>query len=392
MYVANLALTDFRSYRQLAIEFGPGVIVLSGPNGQGKTNIIEAIGYVSSLTSHRSTADAPLIHSQAERAIVQTTVVRAERRIRLALEISAGRAAAPSINGVLQRRRRDVMGILRTVVFAPEDLGIVKGDPEIRRRFLDTLLIQLNPRMAGEIADYERVARQRSSLLKSLGGLRRAGRRADLHTLEVWDEHLAEYGARLAVARQELVARLQPHAASIYCGLAGSDTPARLHYRHAIDDVDPGATPDSVLQFDGPHVTGQPVVEVKGRLTAAMGVLRDKEIERGVNLVGPHRDDLQLHIGPLPARTHASHGESWSFALALKLAAFAALNEVEGGPAVLVLDDVFAELDQQRRDALCELTAAAEQVIVTAAVPMDLPSRLGGRRYRVEGGQVTYVP
>ena len=405
MHVSHLSLADFRSYRQVDLELEPGVNAFVGPNGQGKTNLVEAVGYVATLGSHRVSTDAALVRAGAERAVVRTRVVRGDRASTIDLEITAGRANRARINRAPVPRVRDVVGILRTVLFAPEDLVLVKGDPDARRRFLDDLMILVSPRLAGVLADYERVLRQRSALLKSAGGGRRRGRPSgpddagspDLRTLDVWDAKLAVLGAEIVAVRERLVAALAPYVADAYDRVSSGQGAAEIAYRSslaaALDAPGPGAS--------GRGAPGAPA-ELEAQLLEAMARLRPKEIERGVCLVGPHRDDLVLTLGGLPAKGYASHGESWSFTLALRLASYSLLTEGvvgdddlwvadsrEDGEPVLVLDDVFAELDVRRRQRLADLVAPARQVLVTAAVPGDVPASLVGARFDVLGGEVT---
>lgn len=380
MYVAHLSLLDFRSYPSLEVDFDPGVVALVGPNGQGKTNAVEAIGYLAALTSHRVGSNAPLIRMGADRAGIGVTARHGERTIKVALEIGSGRPAPPSVNGVKQTRHRDAAGIVRSVVFGPDDLSLVKGDPGFRRRFMDLLLVQRNPRWAGELGDYERVAKQRASLLKSLGSLRRAGRRAEDSTMEVWDDRLAGLGARIGVARSELVEQLTPHFTAAYQDIAGAGPAPGLKYV---------ASGEPEGEGDSDAAKRRTVEEEKARLLDVIVGVKDREIERGVNLVGPHRDELEIRLGPMPAKGYASHGESWSLALALRLAAFEILADGSGGTPVLILDDVFAELDAARRDALVKMVRRAEQTVITAAVPADLPSALAPAIYRVQGGTVS---
>jgi DNA replication and repair protein RecF len=386
MYVSHLSLVDFRSYEHVELPLEPGITALIGPNGQGKTNLIEAIGYVATLGSHRVPGDAPLIRSGAERAVVRLRAERAGRSATVEIEILPGRANRARVNAGSPVRPREVLGIVRTVLFAPEDLSLVKGDPDGRRRFLDDLLVQLTPRLAGVLSDLDRVLRQRSALLKSAGGAARASRGTpDLRTLDVWDAKLAQIGAEVIVARRALVAELRPHLELAYAEVSAGDGAAAIAYRSSLDAA-----------LDGPtdKTAGRDLVEAQ--LLEAMGRLRPKEIERGVSLVGPHRDDLLLELAGLPARGYASHGESWSFALALRLSAYRLLSGGtdgwgEGGEPVLLLDDVFAELDARRRTRLAELVAGAGQVIITAAVPQDVPELLVGSRVDVMGGEVTRV-
>jgi DNA replication and repair protein RecF len=478
VHLTRLALTDFRSYAGAELSLEPGVSTLLGPNGQGKTNLVEAAAYVATLGSHRVATDAPLVRSGAERAILRAAVTSGGRDSLVEIEINPGRANRARLNRAPVTRPRQVLGVLRTVLFAPEDLALVKGDPEQRRRFLDDLLVASAPRYAGVRADYERVLRQRTALLKSLRGrpgrAGRSGARAYAHvgppreagyggagrdgasqngtvqngtvqngavqngavqneavqneavqneavqneadqdglgqdgtgqdglgqdgaprngrpgslagpaarTLDVWDEHLATAGAELLAARIALTATLRPLVARSYGAVAGAGAvEASISYRQS-------------LRIPGLSGTAEPAepaadaARLADGLREALAAVRGEELERGVCLVGPHRDDLELRIGDLPARGYASHGESWSMALALRLSAFDALRG-DGDDPVLLLDDVFAELDTGRRERLAGLVAGAEQVLVTAAVPADVPAALQGARFDVGGGRVT---
>ncbi|MGN6240122.1 MAG: DNA replication/repair protein RecF [Cellulosimicrobium cellulans] len=433
MYVSHLSLVDFRSYESVDVELVPGVNALVGPNGQGKTNLVEAIGYVATLASHRVAGDAALVRAGATRAVVRTRVVRGDRASTVELEIASGRANRARINRSPAKRPRDVLGIVRTVLFAPEDLALVKGDPDGRRRFLDQLAVLLVPRVAALLADYERVLRQRGALLKSATALRgrRATRRtraaepppdddaaegtsSPLATLEVWDARLASLGAEITALRLQLVAALTPYVAEAYEQVSAGQGEAQIAYRSSVDEaLDPDGAADGVpprgepgTDVDGPTSGLPDAPTLEKRMLDAMRAVRAKEIERGVNLVGPHRDDVVLTLGGLPAKGYASHGESWSFALALRLASYRLLKD--GAPAgldsllwadqwgpdgepVLVLDDVFAELDVRRRERLAELVAGAGQVIITAAVPDDVPALLDGARFAVHDGTVNRV-
>ncbi|MFL6239028.1 MAG: DNA replication/repair protein RecF [Actinomycetes bacterium] len=390
MYVDRIGLVDFRSYGELDIRLEPGGTAFIGPNGQGKTNLIEAVGYAATHGSHRVSTDAPLVRSGAERAVVRVNVVRDSRAVLLELEINPGRANRARVAGSPVPRPREALGLLRTVSFAPEDLALVKGDPSERRRFLDELLAVRTPRFAGVRADYERVLKQRNALLKSAGaafrrrdhgdsGARRSGG-LDLRTLDTWDAHLARTGAELLAGRLDLVEALRPLVDKNYDAVAsGGDGfaggPAALQYKSSLGPDAPASADTDVLA---------------AALLAAIAASRPEELDRGVSLVGPHRDELVLSIGELPARGYASHGESWSFALALRLASYDLLA-ADGHTPVLMLDDVFAELDSHRRARLAELVAPAEQVLVTAAVPDDVPSALAGARFDVAAGEVTRV-
>ncbi len=359
MHLRRLAVTDFRSWEAAELDLTTGVTVLVGPNGVGKTNLVEAAGYLATLGSHRVATDAPLIRRGAERAVVRGAVVHQGRELSVELEITAGRANRARVNRA-PAKPRDVLGILRTVLFAPEDLALVRGDPGERRRFLDDLLVTRFPRYATVRADYDRVLRQRAALLKTA----RAG--GDLRTLDVWDGHLATHGAALLAGRLELVAAIAPHAVEAFAEVAPSSEPIALEYRSS---VDPEAGP------------------LEASLLEALARVRRQEVERGVCLVGPHRDDLELRLGDGPAKGYASHGESWALALALRLGSYRLLRDDDVEP-VLVLDDVFAELDSRRRRALADVARRAEQVLVTAAVDEDVPAALDGVRYTVGGGRV----
>jgi DNA replication and repair protein RecF len=379
MYVAHLSLTDFRSYPGAELGLEPGVTSLVGPNGQGKTNLVEALGYVATLGSHRVATDAPLVRLGADRAVIRASVSRDGRQTLVELELNPGKANRARINKAPVPRAREVLGVLRTVLFAPEDLALVKGDPAERRRFLDDLLVARTPRFAGVRADYDRVLKQRNALLKSSYNARRGG--GDLATLDVWDAHLSKAGAELLAGRIELVDALQPRVDKSYDAIADSGGPAVIDYRSSLG-------PDVPLVVDRDLLAAA--------LLAELSRMRPTELERGVSLVGPHRDDLTLRLGELPAKGYASHGECWSYALALRLASYDLMREdgdgvAGGGDPVLILDDVFAELDSRRRERLAELVAPADQVLVTAAVPGDVPEVLAGARYDVMGGEVTRV-
>lgn len=380
MHVSHLSLADFRSYVRAEVPLDPGVTAFVGPNGQGKTNLVEAIGYLATLGSHRVSSDAPLVRMGAERAVVRAAVTQGERQQLVELELNPGRANRARINRSSQVKLRDVLGIVRTVLFAPEDLALVKGDPGERRRFLDELVTARSPRMAAVRSDYERVLKQRNTLLKSAAMARRhGGRSMDMSTLDVWDQHLARTGAELLAQRLDLVATLLPLADKSYEQLAPGGGPIGLTYKSS-------AAGEAGEAVDGGGArTREALYEV---LLAAMADVRKQEIERGVTLVGPHRDDVLLRLGELPAKGYASHGESWSFALALRLASYELLRS-EGSEPVLILDDVFAELDTRRRERLAELVAPGEQVLVTAAVDDDVPGVLVGTRFAVSGGEVT---
>lgn len=370
-YVRHVSLNDMRNYREVSVALEPGVNVLVGANGQGKTNLVEAIVYVSTLGSHRVATDAPLIRRGAERAVLRADVVRADRSMVIEIEINPGRANRARINKAPVPKTRDVLGIVRTVVFAPEDLALVKGDPSDRRRFLDDLLIQRQSSMAGVKADFERVLKQRNALLKSAGAARRA-HAADVDaTLSVWDEQLATYGAQITQARKDLLSALLPFAVSSYAELVPHGEPLHLAYRSSVGDV-----------------TGQDTEQTREAMLQLLTARRREELDRGITLVGPHRDEVEVTLGDLPVKGYASHGESWSAALALRLASYDLLTAEVSAP-VLILDDVFAELDTSRREHLAQRVKHAPQVVVTAAVPSDVPEELSGTWFDVVAGTVS---
>jgi DNA replication and repair protein RecF len=378
MHVRHLSLVDFRSYSTAELALDPGASVFVGPNGQGKTNLVEAIGYVATLGSHRVAQDAPLVRAGAERAIVRTAVVQAGRELVVELEIVPGRANRARLNRAPVARAREVLGALRTVLFAPEDLALIRGDPSERRKFLDDLLVSRHPRYAGVRADYDRVLKQRNALLKTAGSARRAGSSGDLRTLDVWDNHLAEHGSALLAGRLDLVAALTPYVTKAYDAISRGKGPATISYKPSWVEAEDDEVPAADREV------------LNARLLAALARARQQEVDRGTTLVGPHRDDLVLTLGDLPAKGYASHGESWSYALALRLASYDLLT-ADGGEPVLILDDVFAELDTQRRERLAALVSRAEQVLVTAAVAGDVPEALQGARYDVMAGEVRRV-
>jgi len=366
--VERLEVIDFRNHPALVVELPPGVSVLAGPNGVGKTNILEAIGYLATLGSHRAGQDSSLVRAGAEAALVRAAAIREGRRVEIDLEIRPGSGVRGRVNGVTVPRARDLLGVVRATVFAPEDLGLVRGDPEERRRFLDALATQRLPRYLGCRQDYERVLRQRNTLLRSAAGRLPA---SGLATLEVWDEKLATTGAELWAERLRLVAALRPLTERAYQRLATRDDQVDVAYLSSVAAVEePDPDPGKLAQA------------MRERLLAD----RTRELERGLTLSGPHRDDLALGLRRLPARTHASHGEAWSLALALRLGAHWLLTE-QGEEPVLLLDDVFAELDRGRRERVAEVARSAEQAVVTATLAEELPG-LETAVFHVEPGSV----
>ena len=413
MHLRHLSVVDFRSYASAELPLTPGVTTLIGLNGQGKTNLVEAAGYLATLSSHRVAGDAPLVRFGAGQAIIRGAVMRDGRETLIELEINSGRAGSryrARLNHSPVPRPREVLGTLRTVLFAPEDLALVKGDPSERRRFLDELLVARQPRWAGVRADYDKVLKQRNALLKSAAPVLRRGTRRmhrsstglstslstdtvdkdveaterALHTLDVWNSHLARVGAQLLYARLRLMRDLGPYLASAYDEVSAASSDARIAYKCSLREEMAGAiAAGAVPQMD----------ELHDELLASLEAVRVNEVERGISLVGPHRDDVVLTLGPLPAKGYASHGESWSFALGLRLAAYQLLRHDLGDDPVLILDDVFAELDSGRRERLATLVADCEQVLITAAVPGDVPAVLSdsGKTYHVTLGRVEHA-
>jgi DNA replication and repair protein RecF len=377
--VTHLSLADFRSYASLEIALGGGVTAFVGPNGQGKTNLVEAIGYIATLDSHRVATDQPLVRFGAPRAIVRANVEREGRTQLVEIELNPGGANRARLNRNPVSRPREVLGVLRTVLFAPEDLALVKGDPGERRRFLDELLVARWPRYAGVRADYDRVLKQRNTLLRTAAMARRNKTSGpNMSTLDAWDHHLALAGAELVAARLALISALSPLVDKCYVEIAEGGA-TRIGYRSTVSpEPDPS------------------VGVLTEQFMTALGEARANELERGITLVGPHRDEMLLELTSssgenMPARGYASHGESWSYALALRLAAYDLLRSdgSDGGEPVLILDDVFAELDAKRRRRLAERVSGADQVLITAAVDADVPEQLIGQKFTVSDGQVS---
>ncbi len=400
MHVSDLSLDDFRSYRRLVISLEPGVTALIGPNGQGKTNLIEAVDYLSGLSSHRAGADTALVRragpgeEQPSGAVLRARVVHGRRPTVMELEIIAGRANRARLNrGSV--RPRELLGVLRTVLFSPEDLALVREEPAGRRRLLDDLAVALRPALAGVRAEHDKILAQRAGLLRSARAAR-TPTASMLTTLEVWDAQLAAAASRLIAARIDVVERLRPWVADAYGAVSADPSPAFIAYRSSLALHEGAPEPDPRAGGERPEVEAglADADATAARLESAMRALRTREIDRGANLVGAHRDDLSLFLGPLPARGFASHGEQWSLALALRLASYEMLrHDVDAyggdGEPVLLLDDVFSSLDDARRRALARLVAGARQVLVTAASEQDVPTELAGARWRVEGSELS---
>ncbi|MBK7822155.1 MAG: DNA replication/repair protein RecF [Tessaracoccus sp.] len=379
MFVTELSLTDFRNYESATLQLSDGVTVFVGANGQGKTNLVEAVEYLSTMSSHRVSSTAPLIRAGTESAVLRARVQAGRddpRLITLELEVTTGRSNVARLNRAPLQRPRDLIGALRTVVFSPMDLAIVRGDPSDRRGWLDSLVVTRWPRMAGVRQDLDRVLKQRNALLKAMSGRSRVPSGGDEEvTLQVWNEQLAAIGAELLHARLDTLADVLPHAQRAYETIAPVNNQVTATYKTALE-VNRAREADDIREG------------LRRELLDAMERRRRDEIQRGVTLVGPQRDDVDLRIGALPAKGYASHGESWSLALALRLGGFMLVRD-DGVEPVLVLDDVFAELDTSRRERLAGAVADAEQVLITAAVGADVPDFPAERRFRVDAGSVT---
>ncbi|GAA1800067.1 DNA replication/repair protein RecF [Agromyces neolithicus] len=399
MYVARLSLTDYRNYDSAELTLGPGATVLVGRNGQGKTNLVESIGYLATLGSHRVSGDQALIRAGADAAVIRALLTHGDRELLVELQLNRQGANRAQLNRSVVKTR-ELPRYAHSVLFAPEDLAIVRGEPGVRRRMLDELLVQRTPRLSGVMADYERVLRQRNSLLKSA---RARGLAADrLPTLDIWDERLVALGSEIIDQRLALVAELGHPVAAAYQSIVDADHRPELRAVLSIDGADPDdelGTAGRVVSAGERIETSQPGLDTAlraystddtaSRFADALRALRPKELERGVTLAGPHRDDLLLLLNGLPAKGYASHGESWSFALALRLASAELLRrDSTTGDPVLVLDDVFAELDRLRRQRLAEAIGGFEQVLVTAAVLEDVPEPLTARIVHIDAGRI----
>ena len=381
MRVLHLSLTDFRNYASAEVPLVRGPNLFVGRNGQGKTNLVEALGFLSTLGSHRVSVDGAMIRQGADSAVIRARLISDERELLAEVQINRSAANRAQINRSAIKTR-ELTRYFSSVLFAPEDLALVRGEPSQRRRFLDELLVARNPRFAGVLADYERVLKQRNTLLKSA---RASGvRGSQLGTLDIWDERLVGLGSELIVAREGLVDDLSPRVSDAYSSVAGDDHRANLATVLSIRDRGGDAEPsgDTVDELIAPDA-------VIPLFREALARVRSAELDRGLTLVGPHRDDLHLSLNGMPARITASHGESWSFALALKLASAALIrrDSVTGDP-VIVLDDVFAELDRSRRERLADAVGDYEQVLITAAVEEDVPERLAAHTVRIASGTI----
>lgn len=388
MLVKHLALANFRNYSTADVAFSPGVNLLVGPNGQGKTNLVEAIRFMSTLSSHRVAGYLPLIRQaqpEVDQAIIRVLANHDGRDALLELELNRSTPNRARINKATAPRVRDVLGYVNTVTFAPEDLDIVKKDPSNRRAFIDELLVQVSPRFAGVFSDYDRVLKQRNTLLRTA---RQTGAKGtSLSTLDAWDESLIKFGSEIVAARIALVERMRPLLTEAYQAIAiANNEPQILMKSSLLGDVITEDDDTDSLE----HIENSNESEVEQLFRSKLAQIRSRELERGITMVGPHRDDLVLMLSDLPAKGYASHGESWSFALALRLASIDLLRaETRSGDPVLILDDVFAELDSGRRARLAELVANNEQVLITAAVGEDVPDELRAKVFNVSAGEVS---
>ena len=363
MHLSHLSLKNFRSYSELDLPLSKGITVFLGRNGEGKTNIVEAVMYMAFLSSHRTAGDQPLVKLGESSAYTRAKVQHPDREILIELEINADKANRARINQNPVRSQKELFGLVQCIYFSPEDLDLVRGDPSERRRFIDQIVTLRSPRLAGVITDYERAVRQRNALLKT---------RSNNSSLESWDQQVAKFGAEIIAARITLLEEFTPLFTKIYANIS-PEKPASIKYKSSIEN------PSTVLK------------ENYDSIIQKMSELRGQELERGLTLVGPHRDDLLLHLGNHLVKGYASHGESWSIALSLKLAAYELLIN-EGSKPILILDDVFSELDEERREQLVSLAKSAEQTIITVAVESDLPKDLQGSTYIVKNGSVKIVP
>ncbi len=337
MWLRHLWLHDFRNYTAAELDLPAGLTVVRGSNGEGKTSLLEAIGYLATLASFRGVPTEALVRDGCAQAVVRGEGERAGRQLLIEAEVSPGGRGRVSVNKQRLRRAADLGDALRVSVFSPDDLELVKSGPSGRRRYLDDTLVALHPRYDLLRRDLERILRQRTALLRQSGGRPTA----DITTtLDVWDAKLVAAGEGLADARADLVARLEPALGKAYADLVPEG------------DGVIGAVYDAPWRPEG--------------LAAALAGARAEELRRGVCLVGPHRDDLALRVNGLPARTHASQGEQRSLALALRLAAHRLVAETLDEVPILLLDDVFSELDPGRTEALLAHLPPGQAVLTTA--------------------------
>lgn len=390
MLVKHLTLAQFRNHESTDLALPAGIVVLVGPNGQGKTNFVEAINYLASLSSHRVAGYLPLIRRDQPNAVIRAMASHAGRDVLLEVELSRDAKNRVRVNKTTSARMRDVLGFVNTVCFAPEDLDIIKRDPANRRNFIDSLLVQLTPRLAGTFQDYERVLKQRNTLLKSARA--NAVKGSALSTLDAWDSQLVQLGTEILVARSRLVQSLNPLLITAYQAIAVDRNEPIIRVKSSLmqktipnwDDDELEETDEYFEEIDTKHVSQL--------FQSRLAEVRSKELERGLTLIGPQRDDLVLLLNEMPAKGYASHGESWSYALALRLAARELLKQnSNSGDPILILDDVFAELDAVRRQRLADLVSDNEQVIITTADIEDVPKNLRLNLFHVKNGVISGV-
>jgi len=385
VFVKHLTLASFRNYESAEVALGPGVTLIMGPNGQGKTNLVEAIRYLSTLSSHRVSGYLPMIKAGASQAVVRCLVSHGDRDVMVELELNRDTKNSARLGRSPVSRVRDILGVIQSVTFAPEDIDIIRRDPSNRRAFLDELVVQYRPRMAGVYSDYDRVLKQRNTLLKTARATKTSG--SALSTLDAWDSSLVQYGSEIVATRIEVGGLLEPHLFDAYQKIATANNEPRMLYRSSLLG---SLIPDGEEVDDLEFLTDSDRANIAALFAGKLERVRPKELERGITLVGPHRDELVLMLGDLPAKGYASHGETWSYALALRLASVELLKkETRTGDPVLILDDVFAELDSGRRLRLAELVANNEQVLITAAVSEDVPELLGAAIFNVKAGVVS---
>jgi len=381
MHVKHLNLINFRNYDSVDVVLSPGITVFVGRNGQGKTNLVEAIHYASTLSSHRVAGYVPLIKADQEQSLIRLLAGFEDRENLIELELNSGSSNRARVNRGDLSRVRDVLGYVNAVIFAPEDLVIVKGDPSDRRHFIDELLVQFSPRLSGTLSDYDRVLKQRNTLLKTSRNLPKDS--PGLATLDAWDESLIELGSEIITQRFLLTEKLKPFLDSAYKAISEEKNNPTVSVKTSV------LVKTLDTESDQPALLSADKDEIARAFRNKLSELRGKELERGITLVGPHRDDLFFQLGSLPAKGYISHGETWSFALALKLASASLLRaEARAGDPVLILDDVFAELDTVRRSRMVDLISDYEQVIITAAVFEDIPVGITAKRYSVVDGKV----
>jgi len=385
VFVKHLTLASFRNYESAEVALGPGVTLIMGPNGQGKTNLVEAIRYLSTLSSHRVSGYLPMIKAGASQAVVRCLVSHGDRDVMVELELNRDTKNSARLGRSPVSRVRDILGVIQSVTFAPEDIDIIRRDPSNRRALLDELVVQYRPRMAGVYSDYDRVLKQRNTLLKTARATKTSG--SALSTLDAWDASLVQYGSEIVASRIEVAGLLEPHLYDAYQKIATANNEPRMLYRSSLLG---SLIPDGEEVDDLEFLTDSDRANIATLFAGKLERVRSKELERGITLVGPHRDELVLMLGDLPAKGYASHGETWSYALALRLASVELLKkETRTGDPVLILDDVFAELDSGRRLRLAQLVANNEQVLITAAVSEDVPELLGAAIFNVKAGVVT---